>query len=82
MALRITFAFIFLDLVSPHSSSVLVETFKIVPGLVNYGQNMFKVSRSGCNLVSKGIKVSRARQDFFGERVIQYYNLLPACVKE
>ena len=48
----------------------LIETFKIVTGLVNYGQNMFRVSRSGCNLVSKGIKVSRARQDFFGERVI------------
>ena len=60
----------------------LIETFKIVTGLVNYGQNMFRVSRSGCNLVSKGIKVSRARQDFFGERVIQYWNLLPAYVKE
>ena len=51
-------------------------------GLVNYGQNIFRVSKSGCNLVSKGIKVSRARQDFFGERVIQYWNLLPAYVKE
>ena len=30
----------------------------------------------------KSIKVSRARQDFFGERVIQYWNLLPAYVKE
>ena len=60
----------------------LIETFKIVTGLVNYGQNMFRVSRSGCNLVSKGIKVSRARQDFFGERAVQYWNLLPAYVKE
>ena len=36
----------------------LIETFKIVTGLVNYGQNMFRVSRSGCNLVSKGIKLN------------------------
>ena len=34
----------------------LIETFKILRGLVNYGQNLFRVSRSGLNLVSRGNK--------------------------
>ena len=52
----------------------LIETFKILRGLVNYGQNLFRVSRSGLNLVSRGNKVSRSRQDFLSERVINYWN--------
>jgi len=59
----------------------LIETFKIVGGLVNYGQNLFKVSVSGMNLVSRGIKVSKSRKDFLGERVINYWNDLPNYVK-
>ena len=54
-----------------------IETFKILRGLVNYGQNLFRVSRSGLNLVSRGNKVSRSRQDFLSERVINYWNNLP-----
>ena len=59
----------------------LIETFKIVRGLVNYGSGIFNVSRSGLNLVSKGLKVSNARKDFFGERVVKYWNVLPNYVK-
>ena len=59
----------------------LIETFKILRGLVNYGQNLFRVSRSGLNLVSRGNKVSRSRQDFLSERVINYWNNLPNQVK-
>ena len=29
----------------------LIETFKVVRGFVNYGQSLFKVSRSGLNLL-------------------------------
>ena len=52
----------------------LIETFKVVRGFVNYGQNLFKVSRSGLNLLSRGNKVSRSRKDFLGERVVNYWN--------
>ena len=57
----------------------LIETFKVVRGFVNYGQSLFKVSRSGLNLLSRGNKVSRSRKDFLGERVriiiiIRIYN--------
>ena len=31
----------------------LIETFKIVNGLVDYGENIFRLSRSGSNIVSK-----------------------------
>jgi ribonuclease P/MRP protein subunit RPP40 len=34
----------------------LIETFKIVNGLVDYGQNVFRLSRSGSNIVSKSYK--------------------------
>ena len=29
----------------------LIETFKVVRGVVHYGQSLFKVSRSGLNLL-------------------------------
>ena len=32
----------------------LIETFKVVRGFVNYGQSLFKVSRSGLNSLSRG----------------------------
>ena len=47
----------------------LIETFKVVRGFVNYGQSLFKVSRSGLNLLSRGNKVSKSRKDFLGERL-------------
>ena len=50
-------------------------------GFVNYGQNLFKVSRSGLNLLSRGNKVSRSRKDFLGERVVNYWNNLPSSVR-
>ena len=31
----------------------LIETFKIVSGLVEYGSDIFNISRSGMNIVSK-----------------------------
>ena len=67
----------------------LIETFKVVNGLVNYGQNVFGLSRSGRNIVSKSYdsdryvdpKVKKLRSDFIPERVKPYWNSLPAYVK-
>ena len=61
----------------------LIETFKIVSGSVNYGQSLFKISRSGYNLVSMLAvgKNDNYRRDFFANRVISYWNDLPLKVK-
>ena len=40
--------------------------------------NFSGVSRSGLNLLSRGNKVSRSIKDFLGERVVNYWNNLPA----
>jgi hypothetical protein len=65
----------------------LIETFKIVSGLVNYGENMFKLSRSGSNIVSNmkfngsNTKVRNLRKGFLPERVLPFWNALPVYVK-
>ena len=60
----------------------LIETFKIVRNLVNYGQNIFVLSRSGLKILSKGLNVSTHRKHFLSERIIQYWNVLPNFVKQ
>ena len=60
----------------------LIETFKITRGFVNYGQHFFNMSRSNLNILSQVTKTtSLARKDFFSERVINYWNILPNSVK-
>lgn len=65
----------------------LIETFKIVNGLVSYGSNIFKLSRSGSKLISNPSS-SRDRQvrklvdSFLSERVIGYWNKLPYSVRD
>ena len=65
----------------------LIETFKIISGLVEYGSDLFNVSRSGSNIVSKvkcGVettKLRNLRKSFLPERVIYYWNALPVDVK-
>ena len=61
----------------------LIETYKIVNGLVNYGSNLFHMTRSGFNLTSRASSnVGTLRRDFFAERVIPYWNKLPLSVKK
>ena len=64
----------------------LIETFKAIKGLSNLG-NMFNVSRSGLNLVSRynfrngNYRVRNAQRKFLPERVICFWNKLPVYVK-
>ena len=59
----------------------LIETFKILSGIVNYGRSLFKLSASGRNLVSMASINDKNRNDFFSNRVIKYWNKLPLYVK-
>ena len=64
----------------------LIETFKIVNGLVNYGGTLFNVGRSGGNLLSRpsssgSVSVKKLINSFLPERVIKYWNKLPNYVK-
>ena len=66
----------------------LIETFKIVNGLVDYGQNVFRLSRSGSNIISKSLNdgdvdsgVKKLRYQFIAERVKPFWNNLPIHVK-
>ena len=57
----------------------LIETVKIVNGIVNYGDGFFRHSRSGRNLSHKLIVISL---DLFMQRLVQYWNMLPCEVKD
>ena len=59
----------------------LIETYKIVSGSVDYGKALFNMSRSGHNLVSRARVGDKLRREYFSERVIQYWNKLPASVQ-
>ena len=55
---------------------------KIIRGFVDYGQNLFKLSISGLNILSKITKDTTSdRRDFFSERILKYWNILPKNVK-
>ena len=59
----------------------LIETFRIVSGIAKYGQNLFNISRSGINLVSRPGDQNSFKHSFFSRRVIYYWNKLPSHVK-
>ena len=59
----------------------LIETFKVVSGLAKYGENLFKLSRSGENLVSRPGDQNRFKHSFLSRRVLTYWNKLPSHVK-
>ena len=56
----------------------LIESFKILNSLNNYGNSFFNLSRRTNNLVARP---GRRTVDFFGERVIKFWNKLPEYVK-
>ena len=55
----------------------LIETFKIVSGKVNYGNDMFRISRSGAKLLKDGKSLQ-----FLPNRVVNYWNKVPSYVKD
>lgn len=64
----------------------LIETFKMINGIVDYGKSLFNVGRSGsklvkrhCNSSDKDIQCLYDR--FLPIRVLQYWNKLPALVR-
>ena len=66
----------------------LIETYKIVNSKVDYGKDVFKLSRSGNNIVSKikngatcSKSVCKLRLAFLPERIRNYWNNLPVSVK-
>ena len=59
----------------------LIETFKIVNGISDYGQKLFKFTRSGEKLLSRPGDEHRIKHSFFARRVINYWNKLPSDVK-
>ena len=59
----------------------LIETFKIINGFSDYGSDLFKISRSGVNLISKPGDQHKIRHSFFSRRVLSYWNKLPTSVK-
>ena len=63
----------------------LIEAFKAVNGFSSL-DNIFNISRSGLNLVSKSVsngtkKVKSLRRNFLTERIIKIWKKLPFCVK-
>ena len=64
----------------------LIETFKIVNGIVDYGKNIFKIGRSGSNLLkrpshNKDKTIKKLVESFLSERVTTYWNKLPISVR-
>ena len=60
----------------------LIETFKILNGISNYGQNFFRTSRSGKKLISRPGDEKSTKYSFFARRVINYWNKLPSQVTD
>lgn len=59
----------------------LIETFKIINGISDYGQGLFKLSRSGAKLISRPGDEHKLKHTSFPRRVINFWNKLPVFVK-
>ena len=55
----------------------LIETFKVTKGMVSYGTNLYKKSRSGYKLLK-----NNTCPQFLPNRVANYWNKVPSHVKD
>ena len=55
----------------------LIETYKIITGKTNFGQDMFRTSRYGERILFPTGKLIARQNDFLNSRVINYWNKLP-----
>ena len=69
-------------LVERRARGDLIETYKIYKGFANYGQELFRWSRNGCNILYPTGKRSKQQDDFLNTRVIENWNKLPRHVKD
>ena len=68
-------------LVERRARGDLIECFKIWNGLVNYGNETIKTSRSGYKLLLQANSGTR-KHSFFPHRIINYWNKIPDYVKD
>ena len=64
----------------------LIETFRVVNGHVDYGHNVFNVSKFGNKLSAKSLKeggatIKKFLKSFLPERIRNNWNLLPIYVR-
>ena len=59
----------------------LIETYRIVSGIANYGSNLLAVSRNGHLTLPSG-KGYSTKYDFLSGRVVKFWNKLPASVQQ
>ena len=59
----------------------LIETFKILRGINNYGDDLFKVSRGGTKLLYASSTKSQ-KSGFLSNRVVNYWNKLSPEVRD
>ena len=57
-----------------------IETYKIINAINNYGNDLYKVSRSGANLLYNS-SLKSYKSDFLPNRVLPYWNKLPTALK-
>ena len=59
----------------------LIETFRNISGIANYGENFFNVSKRRLNIISRPGDQKKYKYEFLCRRVISYWNKLPIDVK-
>ena len=71
-----------LTLLERRARGDIIEAYRIISGIANYGNNLFRMSRSGMNIVIDGcFKTNSNASDLFSRRVARYWNKIPAHVK-